>query len=216
MLWWYSAGLAEGCSRENGILAEFFRRVGDGLVMGCRAEVEEIVTTVWRIRERKKSNWKKKNYDLPPSLFHVCSLRFCRVRDISREEEEKEKDNQLVEEPVLPHHAQQDAVTQANNQTCLALFFSCTLYFLSTLCWVSLFITVLCKQPMGWRREGLGARTHAEMWELQGGAETEVQYLARDIQSEGRAFIGEYLNWKFLNHSYSDFFNPLGIQSWGN
>lgn len=56
----------------------------------------------------------------------MCSLRFCSVRDVSREEE-KEKDNRFVEEPVLPHHAQQDAVTQADNQMGLVLLFSCTL-----------------------------------------------------------------------------------------
>ena len=71
MLWWYRAGLAEGCRREKGTLSELFRRAGDGLVVGCRAEVEEIVTTDWRMRERQKNYWKK-HCDLPPSSICVA------------------------------------------------------------------------------------------------------------------------------------------------
>lgn len=60
--------------------------------------------------EKKKNDRKKKKGALrPPSPFHMCSLRFCSGRGISREEEEeKEEDIWFAKEPVLPHGAEQD------------------------------------------------------------------------------------------------------------
>lgn len=79
------------------------------------------------LTERKKTGGKKRALR-PPSPLHMCSLRFCGGRGISRkEEEEKEEDVWFAGQPVLPHGAEQVVVSQADTQSGPVLLFSCTL-----------------------------------------------------------------------------------------
>lgn len=78
--------------------------------------------------DRKEENWRKKGALRPPSPLHMCSLRFCGGRGISRkEEEEKEEDVWFAGQPVLPHGAEQVVVSQADTQSGPVLLFSHTL-----------------------------------------------------------------------------------------